>query len=70
MDRHNLTAEQCQKMHDAIAPTLGYLSRLKRRIDDGRFPPDDALRRDVADAQAALMKLTMQLHYLTCGNVG
>lgn len=70
MNRHDLSKEQCQKMHDALAPTLGYLSKLQRRIDDERFPQDDALRRDVADAHAAMMKLTMQLHYLTCGNVG
>lgn len=66
MDRFDLTKEQCEKMLDVIGPALGYLSRLKRRIEQEAFPPGDKLRRDVEEAQAAMQGLRMTLHYLTC----
>lgn len=66
MDRFDLTKEQCEKMLDVIGPALGYLSRLKRRIEDEAFPRDDKLREDVERAQGAMQDVRMTLHYLTC----
>lgn len=45
MDSSQLTHEQARRIHDAIGPTVGYLSRLLDRMDKRHFPPDDKLRR-------------------------
>lgn len=68
MDRWDLTKEQLRKLLDSVEPSLGFLSKLKRRIEEERFPTNDKLRRDVETAQAAMMGLRMTLHYLTCTN--
>jgi hypothetical protein len=54
-------------MVDRLRPTLGYLTRLAKRIDAEGFPHDDPLRQEALAAQQAL---TMTLHYMTCDNVG
>src|SRR5262249_61183912 len=62
---------QAKKMHDALAPALGYLSRLKRRMELTGFPPDDPLFIVVRDAQSKMHSLLVELHYMSCeGGVG
>src|SRR5262249_15030045 len=62
---------QAKKMRDALAPALGYLSRLKRRMELTGFPPDDPLYLLTVDAQRKLQHLLVELHYMSCeGGVG
>src|SRR5215471_14632906 len=71
MDSESLRKWQIKKIHDALAPTLGYLSRLQRRMELKGFPPDDPLFQKAVKAQAAMQSLVMELHYLSCdGGVG
>jgi hypothetical protein len=49
---------------------LAYLHELRSRLDYKRFPPDDRLRQLVIDAYNAVHALNVELHYLTCRNVG
>jgi len=50
----DLSKDQARKMYAATAPTLGYLSRLVRRMDATRFPGDDRLYRAALKAHAAM----------------
>ncbi len=43
VDSQQITREQAKQLHDAIAPTLGYLSRLIERMEKRRFPRTDPL---------------------------
>ena len=65
-DSSQLTHEQARRIHDAIGPTVGYLSRLLDRMDKRHFPPDDKLRRLATDAFHALKDLAMDTHYRSC----
>lgn len=53
-------------MYDALAPTLGYLTRLRRRMEQVGFIPGDPLYRDVCKAHDAMHALVSWLHYLAC----
>jgi hypothetical protein len=66
MERHDLTKSQAQAIHDAIGPTLGYLFRLRQRMDKRGFSPSDPLYQLVVNAYDALHPLTVELHYLSC----
>jgi hypothetical protein len=66
MNSKDFTREQAQQIRESLLPALGYLSRLKQRMDQTRFPSDDPVYRDVLKAQEAMQGLTMRLHYLTC----
>ena len=46
--------------------TLGYLFRLRQRMDKRGFSPDDPLYQLVVNAYDALHPLTVELHYLSC----
>jgi hypothetical protein len=48
---------------------LGYLNRLKRRMN-AVFARDDSLFAEVIDAADALHKLNVSIHYLSCGKTG
>lgn len=52
-----------------MRPTLGYLSRLKRRMVECSFRPDDPLLIAVCKAEAGIHELHITTHYLSCGNV-
>jgi len=67
MDR--LTPDQARKIHDAIGPTLGYLARLLKRMDQTNLRlRDPNLYRLVRAAEDALHSLTVELHYQSCGH--
>ena len=70
MNSNDLTQTQAKKMHAALAPTLTYLSRLTRRLNDKSFPPNDPLYRAAFKAHGAMSELVMTLHYLTCSGTG
>jgi hypothetical protein len=45
---------------------LGYLNRLKRRMEKRRFPSDDKLFQTVLRAYDAIHELNVHVHYLSC----
>jgi hypothetical protein len=49
---------------------LAYLNRLKRRMDQRKFPHNDPLFNEVVDAADAMHKLNVSIHYLSCGKTG
>jgi hypothetical protein len=67
MDSDQLKPWQAKVMCAALRPTLGYLSRLRDRIEKRRFPPTDKLLRLTTAAYEALHTLTIELHYMSCG---
>jgi hypothetical protein len=60
------TITQAKRMHDALAPTLGYLTRLRQRMEQVGFIPADPLYRNVCKVHDAMHGLLTRLHYLTC----
>jgi len=60
----HLSCEQAEVVKDRITPMLGYLSKLRRRMEQLRM--DDQLYHDVVRAQMAMQDLHSRLHYLTC----
>ena len=58
-------------MRDSVGPSLGYLSRLRERMEKTHFPPNDELYLLVKSAQDAVHALWVNLHYRSCeGQVG
>jgi hypothetical protein len=53
-------------MKATIRPMLGYLNRLKRRMEKRRFPSDDKLFQTVLRAYDAIHELNVHVHYLSC----
>ena len=66
MDSSKLRPWQAKALVSALRPTLGYLYRLRGRMESRGFPPDDNLLKLTADAYNALHALTVSLHYLSC----
>jgi hypothetical protein len=69
MRREDLTREQAEAIKEKIGPMLGYLNRLKKRMN-AVFARDDSLFAEVIDAADALHKLNVSIHYLSCGTTG
>ena len=67
MDSGHLKPWQPKLRCAALRPTLGYLYRLRERMEKRRFPPEDKLLRLTATAYQALHALTIELHYMSCG---
>jgi hypothetical protein len=59
-----LTREQAEALQDRLVPTLGYLTRLRRRMEQLRL--DDKLYHDLLRAQMAMQDLCAELHYRSC----
>jgi len=64
MNSDDLTAAQARELHDALFPHLNYLLRLKRRLEELRFPADDPLRVAATDAYEAAWRLSREAHVL------
>jgi hypothetical protein len=69
MRSHDLTKAQARTLKNKLAPMLGYLNRLKRRMIRRGFPPDDRLLMAVRAAEDSMHALQVEAHYLTCGDV-
>ena len=69
MRREDITREQAAAIKARIAPMLGYLNRLKKRMNE-IFARDDSLFAEVIEAADALHKLNVSIHYLSCGKTG
>jgi hypothetical protein len=71
MDSEQLSKHQATILRDNISRSLGYLSRLRERMERTHFPPDDELLVLVKNAQDAVQRLWVDLHYRSCdGQVG
>jgi hypothetical protein len=53
-------------MYAALRPALGYLYRLRERMEKQGFPPNDKLLKLTDAAYNAIHALTVELHYLSC----
>ena len=69
MRSEDLTRDQAAAIKAKIAPMLGYLNRLKKRMN-AVFARDDSLFGEVIDAADALHKFNVSIHYLSCGKTG
>ena len=59
---------QAARVRDAVRPHLGYLHRLRRRMEQVGFPANDKLLGLVARAEDAAQALFIELHYASCGH--
>ena len=65
----NLQLWQIERIHQTIGPALGYLFRLRRRMEQ-TLVPKDPLFLLVCHAYDAMHTLSVDLHYRTCEGVG
>ena len=56
MESNDLTREQAAKMSERVGAMLGYLAKLKQRIDARHFPPDDKFRQLVDRAYDGIIR--------------
>jgi hypothetical protein len=70
MRREDIAPKQAEAIKQKIRPMLAYLNRLKRRMDQRKFPHDDTLFNEVVDSADAMHKLNVSIHYLSCGKTG
>ena len=70
MDRDSLKKSQAATINKALFPNLNYLLRLRRRMEQVGFPPDDKLYLLVCKAYDAVYRLHVETHYLSCDGVG
>ena len=70
MDRQTLKRWQAAKLHRTLQPTLGYLYRLRERMQKVGFLPNDPLFLRVCQAYDAVHRLSIELHYLSCDGTG
>lgn len=72
MTSDDLTAEQASRLYEALFPHVNYLLRLKKRLEDLRFPQDDPLRVAASEAYEAAWNLSQKAHSLSirmsCGS--
>ena len=66
MDHRDVQPWQAAKIGERIGPMLRYLGKLRTRMEQVGFAPDDKLYRCVSDAYRAMHGLSVTLHYLTC----
>lgn len=66
MTSRDLKAEHALVVQRAVARHLAYAAKLRRRLEQLRFPPDDALLVSATHAYHALHELHVRLHYLAC----
>jgi hypothetical protein len=62
----DLTPAQAERLKQSVRPMLGYLGRLKKRMEKRRFPNDDRLFLTVLKAYDAIHELNVHVHYLSC----
>ena len=71
MNSRDLTPEQAEALLNRLGPVLGYLNRVRSRMEQRHFPSDDRLYRMIVEARDKMHSLTVELHYMSCkGGVG
>ena len=66
MRESDLTPEQANILRERVRGMLAYFHKLRRRMEQRRFPPNDPLWLQVDAAYQALFTLHVSLHYLSC----
>jgi hypothetical protein len=66
MEHDDITREQAAQMSERVGEALGYLARLRQRIDQRHFPSNDKFRLLVERAYDGVHSLSVELHYLSC----
>lgn len=66
MTSRQLEPEHALIVQRVVARHLAYAARLRRRLEQLRFPPDDPLMASTTHAYHALHELHVRLHYLGC----
>ena len=66
MTSNQLPPSQAHSIRDRIAPTLAYLGRLRDRMVDVGFPPQDPLYLLTCEARNGLHGLFVEAHYAGC----
>jgi hypothetical protein len=66
MNANDIPCEAWSKVRSQLRPTVIYLHRLRKRLNEVGMPPSDAVYRNVGKAIAALQDLGMSLHYRSC----
>jgi hypothetical protein len=64
----NLTREQAAALSAKVGPILGYLVRLRQRMDKVGLLPGDPLYVLVREAENKLHHLSVELHYRSYGS--
>jgi hypothetical protein len=62
MDRESLKRWQLERIQKSLQPSMNYLHRLRRRMDNTGFVPDDRLYRHVDEAYDKMYALLVELH--------
>jgi hypothetical protein len=68
MQCEDLTREQARALKNKLQPMLGYLGRLKERMRRKGFVESDRLLTAVCRAEDAMHALSVEVHYLSCGD--
>ena len=68
MQAEDLTREQARAIKNKLQPMLSYLGRLKDRMRRKGFVADDRLLAAVCRAEDSVHALSVEVHYLTCGD--
>lgn len=58
---------QLERMQRALQPSMNYLHRLRKRMDETGFNPDDRLYRNVSGAYDQMYAPIVELYYLIVG---
>ena len=66
MRSDDLPREQLDRLRLRLRPSLGYLSRLKTRMERRGFSVHDKMFALVLKSHAAMQELVMEIHYLAC----
>ncbi|HEY8666286.1 MAG TPA: hypothetical protein VIL86_06460 [Tepidisphaeraceae bacterium] len=66
VDSRTLQKQQVAAMADTVGRELRYLGKLRQRMEQVGFPPEDRLYRSTSAAFNAMQGLFVELHYLSC----
>lgn len=70
MRSESLTDDQVGVIAAKVRPMLRYLARLENRMKEQAFPDDDRLLVLVRQARRDLQNMHLELHYLSCDDIG
>ena len=66
MDSSDILPAQAARLRRQVARQLGYLGRLRRRMELMGFSPEDRLYLSVKRAHDAMQELHVRAHYAAC----
>jgi hypothetical protein len=70
MNSSDVTKAQAKVISAALYKSLNYLGRLRKRMDQLGFPPNDELYKLAVAAWDRLHHLSVHVHYMSCGVSG